>query len=1072
VDAKDAVNRLAESRQEGTQTGSTLRQEPDVDLAIKPRSGGGADWAAGKLQEFRDEQKKQTEARNTRIATGTSPERESKITALSEKMGMPRDVVSRNYEQLNTEEDIRQQKLELKGLPVTEGILTDLDKFLNQQDDITNLGSFERIFKDTADQWGAGWNQVDMGYAQWEYMKRGDYPGYQSTMDELRADQKPRDPGLNFFAEWPGDVAQTLPMMGMSIVNAWDETLKGAAGGAAIGASIGSIAPGVGTAAGGLTGARVGARIGFQTGRILENVKMMTGLAFDEFSQMKDEDGNLMDEDSARAAAVIVGAFSGAFEAVGASAILATIPGGKKLAGSFTREAMRKALKIPANQAALKSFAKGVGLTALIEGTTEGLQEAALLIGQFSLDAATEAEFITPTFAESVMRIGEAVVVGAKVGTAMSTPGAAYSAQRLGQEVKKGEQRVSLFDELSSLAQGSKTRERMPGALRDHVESIIDEHGAVQSVQIDPGAMNRFFQESDLTPDQVKEFMPETWASMQEAELTGAFVEIPLSEFTEFVAPSQNFNSLYGDMKFHPDELTTNEVEAHRVEMVQAQADWEAMGREEIEVDPSAIVYTDMVNQLQDAGYTPETAAPQALMLQRGIQNLAERAGTDVETFYKAFKLNVESQVLEQAKGKPKYDRLTTMLDSLRSGKIPTEAEGRGKSFVKALIERGGIRDEGGELAARDIQEEYFTKRAVKDTGMSFEDAYEMGVEAGYFESGQVAERVLLDAIDRELAGDPIYAAGREDMQIIDLTAEMQRMQDVLDERGVNLAELDNREAMEALGIDRIFQESEITDDSTRDLRTDEGQPIERADDGSAEGGVHRQALANFDAAKRGERVVFTHRTRERFDQFEDGLESVTQTPSAMLGHFLSAADVANAGRYGDTVMDVSFQLEKPMVISAATFEMSTADKTPDEITALKNMLMKDGYDGILIEGQNWAIVFEGGKLEIQAEGAIDTEGDDFLRSFVDDGGDRLFQDEPVPDLYVGHNLSIENLKHAAEIGGLAAPSLAVASTETGEFGGFGEITLLADPGVLQWALYPPSDTPQSLAQIARVDRP
>lgn len=52
-------------------------------------------------------------------------------------------------------------------------------------------------------------------------------------------------------------------------------------------------------------------------------------------------------------------------------------------------------------------------------------------------------------------------------------------------------------------------------------------------------------------------------------------------------------------------------------------------------------------------------------------------------------------------------------------------------------------------------------------------------------------------------------------------------------------------------------------------------------------------------------------------------------------------------------------------------------------------------------------------------------------------------------DLFVAHNLSEENLIHADELGGLAAPSLGVSRTTTGGFDGFGGITLLADKEIL-----------------------
>lgn len=51
-------------------------------------------------------------------------------------------------------------------------------------------------------------------------------------------------------------------------------------------------------------------------------------------------------------------------------------------------------------------------------------------------------------------------------------------------------------------------------------------------------------------------------------------------------------------------------------------------------------------------------------------------------------------------------------------------------------------------------------------------------------------------------------------------------------------------------------------------------------------------------------------------------------------------------------------------------------------------------------------------------------------------------------DLVVTHNLSEENLKHVLDLGGLAAPSLAIQSASKG-FKSFGEISLLANPNVL-----------------------
>jgi soluble lytic murein transglycosylase-like protein len=58
--------------------------------------------------------------------------------------------------------------------------------------------------------------------------------------------------------------------------------------------------------------------------------------------------------------------------------------------------------------------------------------------------------------------------------------------------------------------------------------------------------------------------------------------------------------------------------------------------------------------------------------------------------------------------------------------------------------------------------------------------------------------------------------------------------------------------------------------------------------------------------------------------------------------------------------------------------------------------------------------------------------------------------DEQPKNLFVAHNLSASNILAANDLGGLAAPSIAVARSDVSDFSGFGEVTLLADPKLLE----------------------
>ncbi len=114
-----------------------------------------------------------------------------------------------------------------------------------------------------------------------------------------------------------------------------------------------------------------------------------------------------------------------------------------------------------------------------------------------------------------------------------------------------------------------------------------------------------------------------------------------------------------------------------------------------------------------------------------------------------------------------------------------------------------------------------------------------------------------------------------------------------------------------------------------------------------------------------------------------------------------------------------------------------------EEATAFREALRAAGYDGIAIDytevdGPIQFVAFEAEQvIEVQVE-----------QQYYQDGNAGVEQ-EPR-DLYVGHNITAEKIRHALDLGGLPAPSLGVGRTTTGGFEGFGDITLLAPKEILE----------------------
>jgi len=202
-----------------------------------------------------------------------------------------------------------------------------------------------------------------------------------------------------------------------------------------------------------------------------------------------------------------------------------------------------------------------------------------------------------------------------------------------------------------------------------------------------------------------------------------------------------------------------------------------------------------------------------------------------------------------------------------------------------------------------------------------------------------------------------------------------------------------------------------------------------------------------------GEPLVVYHgtdATRTVFDRKHLGRSSGRGTGTDWGFFFAKDRDHAeywanNAG--GDRVVEsVYLRIENPLVIEDSGNDGgATLDRILDE------RLQDSDHDGAIIHGmqdddsgelRTAYLVFDSEQIKsaIGNSGAFDGSNPNILRQ------NKKNKDT---DLFVAHNLSEENLIHADELGGLAAPSLGVSRTTTGGFNGFGGITLLADKEIL-----------------------
>lgn len=102
------------------------------------------------------------------------------------------------------------------------------------------------------------------------------------------------------------------------------------------------------------------------------------------------------------------------------------------------------------------------------------------------------------------------------------------------------------------------------------------------------------------------------------------------------------------------------------------------------------------------------------------------------------------------------------------------EKEKKPVSLFQFLVGKGGIKDEGGELAARNLRFGVSRNALVRKTGMSLDKARGLAVEAGYIsdagrDTGGLSTTTvddLLEALDREHSGQRVYSR-RDEMQAV-----------------------------------------------------------------------------------------------------------------------------------------------------------------------------------------------------------------------------------------------------------------------------------------------------------------
>lgn len=430
-----------------------------------------------------------------------------------------------------------------------------------------------------------------------------------------------------------------------------------------------------------------------------------------------------------------------------------------------------------------------------VQGITEGAGEAA---GQF--------------LAEGEVDAGE-VLLETVAGAGMSSADVlAFSNRRfieyLGDGLRKSrEARVGAeaIGEMAEAAVGSKTR----GRDRDTFRAIADQQlkdSPVESIWLPAEALQRLNQSAQVNLPELLQAVPGLGEQFADAVARGGSVSMKTSDYLAVFADYHD--QLAGDLRISPDGMSPADVDAWTTEQ-EAQLDALA---EQLRTAPDAadVLRTQLVGELVGAGFRRADAEQYAATHLSVMQTLAERTGIALEQLRQQFQLDVGAQAPEQLRA-VSVDDARLAVQRLRAGDIPQPSDMFGQSLREYLVASGGLDDTGGELAALDADVGRVGRnRLARRGGMSLDDAALQAWERGYFPGvarEDVGPQLLIDAIQRDLAGQPTFSAEQENATLRDQAETLRQLQEFLDQLGVDI--------------------NEMTDDEVLDLLRGGGQPVE-----------------------------------------------------------------------------------------------------------------------------------------------------------------------------------------------------------------------------------------------------
>jgi len=424
--------------------------------------------------------------------------------------------------------------------------------------------------------------------------------------------------------------AQQLPVL----ANLYIEGGKGAAAAAGPAAAIGAlVGPGKAAAFAAFSG-----KVGFRIGMAVESFQQLSGEARREFLQDRDLAGNKINRDLVNKASLVVGVLAAGAEVVGGLAV-------SRALSQSLRQILKSQLSTKTGRQILAEAFKGQFVSALMEGGTEGVQEAIKIAATHIIRDIQGGNFAEITWDAISERLLEAVLAGSISSASMTAGPAALSVATDARRQKQAElARERVVRAIEAFREGD-LNNRSPSAAEDFLNTLNQN---AEPVLIEPQALSIELDAQGVNPVEFFESVGVTPEALDEALRTGQDVEVNAATMVQVLSDSDVTEAVVNNVRAEPGAPTTSEV-ALQVDSVRKRIE-EVTAQYVSEPTPESVAVADAIaEQLVATGKeTEQSAATLASVIEafyRVAQDAADKEGRgfSVAQFFEDLGLTVRT---------------------------------------------------------------------------------------------------------------------------------------------------------------------------------------------------------------------------------------------------------------------------------------------------------------------------------------------------------------------------------------------------------------------------------------------